>query len=78
MVFAMGLKVCAVNAKIKKHNSIIKKKKKKQDKMVLLAKTKLNSAAVLISKALVDTYISHEEFVSVLVNKVLRGNDHLT
>ena len=46
--------------------------------MVLLAKTKLNSATVSISKALVDTYISHEEFVSVLVNKVLRGNDNLT
>ena len=38
--------------------------------MVLLAKTKLNMVAVLISKALIDLYISYEEFVSV--NNVIR------
>ena len=34
------------------------------------AKTKLNSVEVLISRALIDLYISHGEFVSV--NNVLR------
>ena len=37
---------------------------------MLLGKDKLNSIEVLISKYLVDSYISHEEFVSV--NNVLR------
>ena len=49
---AIELKNCAINAEIKRDNSTIKKKKKKHDKIVLLAKPKLNSAKVLISKAL--------------------------
>ena len=40
---AIGLKICAISAAIKKYKSIIKKKKKKQDKIVLVAKSKLNS-----------------------------------
>ena len=52
-----------ITAGIKK--SIIKKKKKKHDQIVLLARTKLNSIVVLSSKALIDSYISHSEFVSV-------------
>ena len=52
-------------AGIKKYKSIIKKKKKKHDKIVLLGKDKINTIEVLISKALIDSYISHDEFVSV-------------
>ena len=44
---------------------MIKKKKKKHDKIVLLAKDKLNSIEVLVSKALIDSNISHDKFVSV-------------
>ena len=44
---------------------MIKKKKKKHCKVVLLAKTKLNSREGLISKALIDLNISHDESVSV-------------
>ena len=54
---------------IKKYKLIIKKKKK-HDKMVQLGKDKLNSIEVLISKGLIDSYISHDEFFSV--NNVLR------
>ena len=51
---ALRLKICAITAGIKNYKSIIKKKKrKKYNKMVLLAKTKLNSIEVLISKALI-------------------------
>ena len=67
---AIGLKICAITAGIKKYKSIIKKKKKKHDKIVLLAKSKLNSIEVLISKALIDSVISHDEFV--LINNVLK------
>ena len=65
---AVGLKICAVTVGIKNYKSIIKIKKKKHDKIVLLAKSKLNSIEVLISKALIDSVISHDEFV--LINNV--------
>ena len=57
----IGLKICAIAAGIKKYKSIIKKKKKKHDKIVLLEKSKLNSIQVLISKALINSNISHDE-----------------
>ena len=46
---------------------MIKKKKKKHDKIVLLAKNKLNSMEVLISRSLFNSYISHEELVLVII-----------
>ena len=67
---AVRVKICASTAGIKKHKSIIKKKKKKQDKIVLLGKDKLNNVEILIFMALIDSYINHDEFVSV--NNVLR------
>ena len=67
---AIGLKICAITAGIKKYKSIIKKKKKKHDKIVLLAKSKLNRIEVLIAKALIDLNINHDEFV--LINNVLK------
>ena len=69
---AIGLKLCAVTAGIKKYKSITKKKKK-HDKIVLLAKSKLNSIEVLISKTLIDSNLSHNEFV--LINNVLKEYD---
>ena len=53
----------------------MKKKKKKHDKIVLLAKSKLNRIEVLISKALIDSNISHDEFV--LINNVLKEYDKI-
>ena len=47
------------------YKSVIKKEKKKHDKILLLGKDKLNTVEVLISKALIDFYISHDKFVSV-------------
>ena len=49
--------------------SIIKKKNK-YDKIVLLVKTKLDTIKDLFSKFLIDSYISHDKFVSV--NNALR------
>ena len=67
---AIGLKICVITAEIKKHKSINKKNKKENDKIISLAKSKLNSIEVLISKALIDSDISHDEFV--LINNVLK------
>ena len=50
-----------------KNYKSIKKKKKKHEKIVLLGKDKLNTIEVLISKALIESYISHDEFVSINV-----------
>ena len=63
---AVGWKICAITAEIKKYKSIIrKKKKKKHDIIVLLGKYKLDIIEVLLCKALIDSYIRHCEFVAV-------------
>ena len=67
---AIGIRICAITAGINKYKSIIKKKKKKHDKIVVLGKDKLNIIEVLISNSLIDSYMSHDEFVSI--NNVLR------
>ena len=43
------------------YKSIIKKKK--HNEILLLAKTKLNTVEVLISKALIDSNIRHDKFL---------------
>ena len=66
----IGLKTCAITAGIKKYKSIIKKKTKNHYKIELLAKSKLTSVEVLISMTLIDSEISHGEFI--LINNVLK------
>ena len=66
----IGLKVCVIIAGIKKYKSINRKKKKKHDKIVLLAKSKLNSIEVLISETLIDSNIIHDAFA--LINNILK------
>ena len=68
--FCNWIKNFAITVEIKKCKSIIKKKKKKGDKILLLAKSKLNSIKVLISKALIDSNITHDKFV--LINNMLK------
>ena len=60
---AVGIKIYAITTGIKKYRSIVKKKKKKHEKIVLLGKNKLNSIEILISKVLIDSYISHDKSV---------------
>ena len=54
---------------VKKLLNIIRKKKKKHDKILMFAKSKLNSIDTLISQALIDMDISHEEFITILKEK---------
>ena len=54
---------------LKKLLNIARNKKKKHDKILMLAKTKLNSIETLISQALIDMVISHEEFITILNKK---------
>ena len=46
-----------------------KKKRKKQDKILILAKCKLISIETLISQALIDMDVRHEEFITILNEK---------
>ena len=46
-----------------------KKKEKEKKKVVMLAKRKLNSIETLMSEALIDLDISHEEFKTIVNEK---------
>ena len=54
---------------IKKLLKITRKKKKKHNKIIVLAKSKLNSIETFMSQALIDLDISHEEFKTVVDEK---------
>ena len=71
---AAAIKICVITKWIKKYKPIIKKGKK-HDKLVFLAKTTLNTIEFLISKALIDSSITHDEFASV--NNVLKEYDDM-
>ena len=43
--------------------------KKKHDKILMLAKSKLNNIETLVSQALIDMEISHEEFIAIFKEK---------
>ena len=49
--------------------STTRNKKKKHNKILIMAKSKLNSTENLISQALIDMEISDEEFVTILKEK---------
>ena len=54
---------------VKKLLSITRNKKKKHDKILISAKSKLNGIEILVSQALIDLEISHEEFITILKEK---------
>ena len=51
---------------VKKFLKTTRNKKKKHNKIVMLARSKLNSIESKISKALMDNEISHEDFMTIL------------
>ena len=60
---------------IKKLLSITGKKKKKHDRILMLAKSKLNSIEILVFQTLIDMEISHKEFNAIIRerrNKTMR------
>ena len=63
---AIGLRICEINAGLKKYTSINKKKKKKYDKIVYLAKSKWKFLRLYSIQI-----FSHDEFV--LINNVLKN-----
>ena len=54
---------------IKKLLNMTRNKEKKHDQLLMLAESKFNSIETLISQALGDLNISHEEFMMILKEK---------
>ena len=54
---------------VKKLLSVTRNKKRKHDKILILAKSKLNNIEALISQALIDMEISHEKFIAIFKEK---------
>ena len=52
----------------------IKKRKKKHNKIIELAKNKLNTIDTLLSSALNDSEISHEKFRNIITEKNIYEN----
>ena len=50
------------------------KRKKKHNKIIALAKSKLNTIDALLSGALNDSKISHEEFTNIITEKNIYEN----
>ena len=57
--------IFSLTSGIKKLLNITKKKKKKHKKIVMLARRKLSSIGTVISQALTDLEISHEEYKTI-------------
>ena len=54
--------------------NLTKKRKKKHNKIMILAKNKLNTIDTLLSSALNDSKISHEEFSNIITEKNIYEN----
>ena len=53
---------------------VTKKRKKKHNKIIALVKSKLNTIDTLLSSALNDSKISHEEFTNIITEKNIYEN----
>ena len=53
---------------------VTKKREKKYNKIIELAKSKLNTIDTLLSSALNDSEISHEEFSSIITERNIYEN----
>ena len=53
---------------------LTKKRKKKHNKIIVLAKNKLNTIDTLLSSALNDFEISHEEFSNIIIEANIYEN----
>ena len=68
LIFTIGMGISKSLLKV------TKKRKKKHDKIIALAKTKLNTIDTLLSSALNDSEISHEEFTNIITEANIYEN----
>ena len=55
---------------VKQLLKIVRNKKKKHNKIVMLARSKLNSMGSKISEALINNEISHEDFMTIINEEI--------
>ena len=67
-IYFCGFTFSITSGFVKKCLKAIRNKKKKYNKIVMLARSKLNSIENEISKALIDNEISHEDF-EIIINE---------
>ena len=69
-IFTLVFYYCIVTTRITtKLLKVTKETKKKHNKIVMLAKSKLNSIETLVSQSLIDLGISHKEFKTIVNEK---------
>ena len=68
LVFTIGTGI------IKSLLKVTKKRRKKQNTIIVLAKNKLNTIDILLSSALNDSEISHEEFANIITETNIYEN----
>ena len=68
LIFTIGMGISKSLLKV------TKKRKKKHNKIIALAKSKLNTIETLLSSALNDSKISHEEFTNIITEKNIYEN----
>ena len=68
LIFTIGTGISKLLLKV------IKKRKKKHNKIIALAKNKLNTIDALLSSALNDSEISHEEFSNIITETDIYEN----
>ena len=66
LIFTIGMHVS------KSLLQVIKKRKKKHNKIITLAKSKLNTSETLLSSALNYSTVSHEEFTNIITEKNMK------
>ena len=66
MSASCGLAFSITTGFVKEFLKAIRNKKKKHNKIVMLARSKLNSIESKISEALINNEISHEDFMTIL------------
>ena len=71
----LGVTVGIASGIIKKLLSITRNKKKIRDKILLLAKTELNSIETLVFQPLIGIEISHGEFDTIMKEKKIREDE---
>ena len=66
MSASCSLTISITTGFVKKFLKTIRNKKKKHNKIVMLARSKLNSIESKISEALINNEISHEDFMNII------------
>ena len=66
LIFSLATRI------VKKLLDITRNKKKKHDKILMFSISKFNSIGTLISQALIDMDIRHEEFITILKEKDMK------